>query len=226
MVPVKRKDLFKLLGLNDPLLDIVDPTEVKPPPSLYIQIHKSEKTKVQYLQVQKDKASWPQRPPAGHCRSHRGETPFDIFLRHSSIFSALRCTSRPIWGKIYVCQSPISWPLWAGGEAGDSFPTVNQSHQSIHPLNIVDQMYKCTKIQIHKYTSAKYKNKKNTKIVFPLSINSTNQSTPRTLLIKNTNTQIQNMACTRFVKYSIYIDSFITNLSQCLSYILRGKKMN
>ena len=28
VVPVKRKDLFKLLGLNDPL-DIVDPTEVK-----------------------------------------------------------------------------------------------------------------------------------------------------------------------------------------------------
>lgn len=27
MVPVKRKDLFKLLGLNDPL-DMVDPTEV------------------------------------------------------------------------------------------------------------------------------------------------------------------------------------------------------
>ena len=28
VVPVKRKDLFKLLGLNDPL-DIVAPTEVK-----------------------------------------------------------------------------------------------------------------------------------------------------------------------------------------------------
>ena len=27
VVPVKRKDLFRLLGLNDPL-DIVDPTEV------------------------------------------------------------------------------------------------------------------------------------------------------------------------------------------------------
>ena len=78
----------------------------------------------------------------------------------------------------------------------DSFPIVNQSHQSIHPLHIVNQIHKYTNIQ--KYKIYKYKNSEytkiqlhkyklykenvykytNTKIVFPPSINPINQSTP------------------------------------------------
>ena len=43
MVPVKRKDLFKLLGLNDPL-DIVDPTEVKLFPQSFINFLRQSAT--------------------------------------------------------------------------------------------------------------------------------------------------------------------------------------
>ena len=48
VVPVKRKDLFKLLGLNDPL-DMVDPTEVWRPVVWVVDPAQTRRAMLQHL---------------------------------------------------------------------------------------------------------------------------------------------------------------------------------